>query len=126
VKINRLSSPETFRLQMFVEGNWSSTVQTKVTVINYSILIFGAETILFLIVFNLSLTLLLVLSPKFHHITPILKFLHWLKINERIKYKVLSLAHINLSKLVNLLTSLSSFIPFTSLYSVLVFFSYHP
>jgi len=29
-------------------------------------------------------------TPKFHHITPILQFLHWLKINERIKYKVLS------------------------------------
>jgi len=59
------------------------------------------------IVFNLSLTLLLVLSPKllnFITITPILKSLHWLKINERIKYKVLSLSHINLSKLVNLLT----------------------
>jgi len=27
-------------------------------------------------------------TPKFHHITPILKSLHWLKINERIKYKV--------------------------------------
>jgi len=30
-------------------------------------------------------------TPKFHHITPILKYLHLLKINERIKYKVLSL-----------------------------------
>jgi len=30
-------------------------------------------------------------TPKFHQITPILKYLHWLKINERIKYKVLSL-----------------------------------
>jgi len=39
-------------------------------------------------------------TPKFHHITPILKSLHWLKINERI-----SLTHINLSKLVSLLTS---------------------
>ena len=29
-------------------------------------------------------------TPKFHHITPILKFLHWLKINERMQYKVLS------------------------------------
>jgi len=29
--------------------------------------------------------------PKLHHITPILKSLHWLKINVRIKYKVLSL-----------------------------------
>jgi len=46
--------------------------------------------------------------PKFHHHnTPILKSLHWLKINERIKYKVLSLSltHLNLSKLVNFLTS---------------------
>jgi len=33
-------------------------------------------------------------TPNFHHITPILKYLHWLKINERIKYKGLS--HINL------------------------------
>ena len=31
--------------------------------------------------------------PKFHHISPILKSLHWLKINERIQYKVLSLAY---------------------------------
>ena len=29
-------------------------------------------------------------TPKFHHITPILKSLHWLKINERIRYNVLS------------------------------------
>jgi len=59
------------------------------------------------IIFNLFLPLLLMLSPKapkFHHITPILKS-NWLKINERINYKVLSLPHINLSKLVNLLTS---------------------
>jgi len=32
-------------------------------------------------------------TPKFQHITPILKSLHWLKINERIKYKVLSLTY---------------------------------
>jgi len=32
-------------------------------------------------------------TPKFHHITPILKSLHWLKINERIHYKVLSLTY---------------------------------
>jgi len=42
-------------------------------------------------------------TPKFHHITPILKSLHWLKINVRIIQD--SLSHINLSKLVNLLTS---------------------
>jgi hypothetical protein len=32
-------------------------------------------------------------TSKFHHITPILKTLHWLKINERIQYKVLSLTY---------------------------------
>jgi hypothetical protein len=32
-------------------------------------------------------------TPKFHHIYPILKSLHWLKIDERIHYKVLSLTY---------------------------------
>jgi hypothetical protein len=32
-------------------------------------------------------------APKFHHITPILKSLHWLSINQRIQYKVLCLTH---------------------------------
>jgi hypothetical protein len=32
-------------------------------------------------------------TPKFHHITPILKSLHWLTINQRIHYKVISLTH---------------------------------
>ena len=32
-------------------------------------------------------------TTKFHHITPILKSLHWLKIDERIHYKVLSLTY---------------------------------
>jgi len=32
-------------------------------------------------------------TTTFHHITPILKSLHWLKINERIKYKVLSFTY---------------------------------
>ena len=31
--------------------------------------------------------------PKSSHITPVLKFLHWLKINKRIKYKLLSLTY---------------------------------
>jgi len=35
-------------------------------------------------------------TPEFHHITPILKSLHWLKINEIIKYQVLSLTYISL------------------------------
>jgi len=32
-------------------------------------------------------------APKFTHTTPILKSLHWLKINQRIEYKILSLTH---------------------------------
>ena len=32
-------------------------------------------------------------TPKFHHITPILKSLHWLKISERIHYKILSITY---------------------------------
>ena len=32
-------------------------------------------------------------TPISSHITPVLKYLHWLKINERIKYKLLSLTY---------------------------------
>src|SRR6218665_2467151 len=32
-------------------------------------------------------------TPKHHHITPVLKQLHWLKIPERIEYKVISLTY---------------------------------
>jgi hypothetical protein len=32
-------------------------------------------------------------TPRLHHISPILKSLHWLKINQRIHYKVNSLIH---------------------------------
>ena len=32
-------------------------------------------------------------TPKLHHISPTLKSLHWLKINQRIQYKILSLTH---------------------------------
>jgi len=45
-------------------------------------------------------------TPKLHHITPILESLHRLKINERIKHKVLTLSHIiNLSNWSTFLTS---------------------
>jgi len=32
-------------------------------------------------------------APKFQHITPILKSLHWLKVSERIEYKIISLTY---------------------------------
>jgi len=40
-----------------------------------------------------SLARALVKVPKFCHVTPILKSLHWLKVNERIEYKLLSLTY---------------------------------
>jgi len=61
-------------------------------------------------------------TPKFPHITPILESPHWLNINERIKYKVLSLTYKSLKTgQPSYLRSLLSFT--TSFYSV---FSYHP
>jgi hypothetical protein len=54
-------------------------------------------------------------TPKFHHITPILKSLHWLKINERIQYKVLSLTYKSLQTgYPSYLRSLLSFTPHRS------------
>jgi len=34
-------------------------------------------------------------APKFKHITPILKSLHWLKVSEQIEYKIISLTKLN-------------------------------
>jgi len=35
-------------------------------------------------------------APKFQHITPILKSLHWLKVSEWIEYKIMSLAKLSI------------------------------
>ena len=40
-----------------------------------------------------SLARAVVKAPKYTRITPILKYLHWLKVNERIEYKLLSHLH---------------------------------
>jgi len=37
-----------------------------------------------------SLARAIVKAPKSSHMTPILKSLHWLKVNKQIKYKLLS------------------------------------
>ena len=47
-------------------------------------------------------------TPKLHHVGslfPILKYLHWLTINQIIQYKVLCLTHFNVKKLVTHLIS---------------------
>jgi len=40
-----------------------------------------------------SLARTVVKYPRFSHITPVIKFLHWLKVKERIEYKLLSLTY---------------------------------
>jgi len=40
-----------------------------------------------------SLARTVVKSPRFSHITPVLKFLHWLKVKDRIEYQLLSLTY---------------------------------
>jgi len=50
-------------------------------------------------------------TPKSSHITPLLKSLHWLKINERIKYKLFSLTYdISFSQQTNLNISTTWFL----------------
>jgi len=62
-----------------------------------------------------SLARAVVKTPKFSHTTLILKSLHWLKVNERIEYKILSLTYKTLSPSLNLLMSIT-----WSLFSLLV------
>ena len=50
-----------------------------------------------------------------NHITPILKSLHWLKVNERIEYKLLSLTYINFSLLLTKFLQLLNLATFTTL-----------
>ena len=52
-------------------------------------------------------------TPKFHHITPHLKSLHWLKITQRIQYKILSLTYKSLQ--FNKPSSISDLSPYNQL-----------
>ena len=52
----------------------------------------GRNYLLFVEIQN-SLARAVVKAPKSSHITPILRSLHWLKINEHIEYKLLSLTY---------------------------------
>jgi len=75
----------------------TSLIRSKIDYCNFLLLNLPAtQTNLLQLVLN-SAARAVTKTPKFHLIAPILKSLHWLKINERIKYKVLSLSHINLS-----------------------------
>src|SRR6218665_1546120 len=57
--------------------------------------------------------------PKLHHITPVQKSLHWLKIPQRIHYKIASLTY-NTSNLSTHLHSPTSHHPTTRVYSLII------
>jgi len=57
-----------------------------------SAVVYAAQTNRLQVIQN-SLSRAVVKAPKFCHITPILKSLHWLQINERILYKLISLTY---------------------------------
>ena len=60
-------------------------------------------------------------TPKHHHITPILKSLNWLKIPQRIHYKIASLVYLqHSSNLSTLLHSPTSHHPTTRVYSLII------
>ena len=64
---------------------------------------------------QISLAHAVVKAHKSSHITPILKSLHWLKVNERIEYKLLSLTYEVLTTTQpNYLNNLISVQPFRS------------
>jgi len=77
-------------IRPYLDFRTASTIATS-TAIHYT----SIYQIRKLIDFNKSKTLLLtvVKSPRFSHITPVIKSLHWLKIKERIEYKLLSLTY---------------------------------
>ena len=53
-------------------------------------------------------------GPKFRHITPILKSLHWLKVSERIEYKIISLTKLPLSLRISMTSYLLSLLTVTT------------
>jgi Reverse transcriptase (RNA-dependent DNA polymerase) len=79
-------------------SNWMSTIATSLihSKIDYCLsllLYFPATHINRLQLFLNSAPHTVTRTPKCHHITPILKSLHWFSINQRIQYKVLCLTH---------------------------------
>jgi len=68
-----------------------------------------------------SLPLTVVKASKFRHITRILRSLHWLKITDRIEYKLFSRTHKILATIEELHTFITS-----SLFNILAVLAFHP
>src|SRR6218665_1771257 len=71
----------------------TSIVHAKLDYCNSLFLNIDVTQIKRLQAFRMLSPVLLLKTPKHHHITPVLKALHWLKIPERIEYKVISLTY---------------------------------
>ena len=59
-------------------------------------------------------------TPKHHHVTPVLKSLHWLKVLQRIHCKIVSLTYKHSSNLSTLLHLPTSHHPTTRVYSLII------
>src|SRR6218665_1068947 len=71
----------------------TSIVHSKLDYCNFLFLSLDSAQIHCLQFIQNSLTRAITRTPRHHHITPVLKSLHWLKIPERIHFKVLSLTY---------------------------------
>src|SRR6218665_2055058 len=71
----------------------TSIVHAKLDYCNSLFLNIDVTQIKRLQAFRMLSPVLLLKPPKHHHITPVLKSLNWLKIPERIEYKVISLTY---------------------------------
>jgi len=68
-------------------------VRCLLTVVSVVTRQFGSLSIYLLMLIQNSLVSTVFSIPKTYHITPLLASLHWLKIKERIEYKLLSLTY---------------------------------
>src|SRR6218665_1249915 len=71
----------------------SSIVHAKVDYCNSLLLNIDVTQIYRLQAIQNALARAVTKTPKHHHITPVLKKIHWLKIHQRIEYKIVSLTY---------------------------------
>src|SRR6218665_3193740 len=90
IKIDRPSGGAS---PLFVAGHKTSIVHAKLDYCNSLLLNINLTQINRLQAIHNALARAITKTPKHHHITTVLKKLHWLKIPERIEYKIISLTY---------------------------------